>query len=438
MDFALNILIIIADQIMLFIINVLVARNVGEVLFGDFSVATNGLLLLATLITLGLDSIIAYYIPKFFIQKKYDEIVALTTSIKLFIKPIYFSVTTVGLVVAITLIATSKALESYHQFAYAHPMYLFLWGLVGISLYTIFIQLFRSIYYMRTSVILSFIQTLLYFALSIIIYRYIYRLILGKTNHYFVYLMLSGFILSYILTVILSFYLILRTNIKFRNNHHSQFDYKWKEKILGYTVQKLDPFLFSTIPLIVMEWLAHQEKAVGLFAAVSSIISLAFIAIRPIGILIGPEISAALSQSREQLYATMSKFMKICLTIALIIAGTFGIFAKQILLIYKSNFIDALPYLYISLINIVTYSISMPLSKMIMYSKNGSKIGSRLTIALLFIQTVSCLTLTYWFGIKGAITCFVGINIIYNSAMLVIAYSIYNNELKPQSHAQLN
>lgn len=69
MEFLFNLLIIIADQFMLFVINMLVARHAGEVLFGDFTVATNALFLIATIITFGIDSIIGYYVPKFYVKK---------------------------------------------------------------------------------------------------------------------------------------------------------------------------------------------------------------------------------------------------------------------------------------------------------------------------------------------------------------------------------
>lgn len=75
MDFYLNLFIIVADQLMLFIINMIVARHAGEELFGDFSVATSALLLIATVITFGIDSIIAYYVPKFYIRKNMMKLV---------------------------------------------------------------------------------------------------------------------------------------------------------------------------------------------------------------------------------------------------------------------------------------------------------------------------------------------------------------------------
>ena len=440
MDFVLNLIIITADQLMLFIINLLVARHVGEQLFGDYSAATNALLLLATLITLGIDSIVAYYFPKLYLKRKFLDIAQLSFAIRKFLQPIHVATFSLGLLFAVTLIALAQASKKLELFEMHHPLFLFLWGTISISLYRIFVQFYRSINYMRTAVVLSFVQTLIYFIFALLIYFFIHDFLPERNVVYFPHFMLMAFVGSYFLTVGFCYLLFnhIANPYKDRVQKAPPLDkntYPWRSKIYGYMIQNLNIYVFSTIPLLVIEVLGHNEKSVGLFAAVSSIISLAFIAISPIGILISPDISAALADTKLKLKQTMTKYLFICFGIAFVITLVFGAFAKQILLLYKAQFIDALPYLYISLINIITYSINMPLSKMIQYSKHGSALGAKLTIYFIIIQIIACITLIQLYGIVGAIVCFVGINILYNLVMMVIALNLYKNH-KTETHIQ--
>ncbi|CDZ75980.1 hypothetical protein BN59_00244 [Legionella massiliensis] len=431
MDFSLNLLIIIADQLMLFIINMLVARQAGEELFGDFTVATNALFLVATFITFGIDSIIAYYVPKFYVKKKYEEIVGLTSSLRIFLQPIYKTLAIGGILLSIAIMALSVILADVDMFEISHPFFLFAWGAVVLSVYTIYIQFFRAVNHMRTAIVLSLLQTFSYFILSLFTYFYLYRVMFHDNPHYFPHVMLIGFIISYVIIVLVSLFLERKSDLQqmYKDTVPSEVNfYKWQDKIYGYTLQNLNKYNFTAIPLFVIEWLGPDEQSVGLFSAVVSIISLAYIAIGPIGILISPDISAAYAQSREVLRKTMVKYLSILTLIALVIIVVIALFAEQILLLYQSNFILALPYTHLCLINILTYAISMPLSRMIQFSKNGSQTGARLTVSLLFSQFLACLILIPWLGLQGAITCYVGINIVYNLAMIVMAIYIYRNE----------
>jgi O-antigen/teichoic acid export membrane protein len=249
MDFSLNLFIIIADQFMLFIINMLVARHAGEALFGDFTVATNALLLLSTLITLGMDSIVAYYIPKLYVRQKYEEIFSLTGAMKSFAIPIYVFVFAIGLLVSLAIIALSMATKRLSLFEISHPLFLFLWGTIVISIYTIYIQFFRAVSYMRTAVIMSLLQTMCYFVFSLAIYFYIYPVFFHDDPHYFPHTMLIGFILSYLMMVMVSIFIQRRSRLWRYRNLLVKTHYEWKEKIYGYTVQNLNKYiwLFSKI-----------------------------------------------------------------------------------------------------------------------------------------------------------------------------------------------
>lgn len=202
MSFLFNLFIIIADQLMLFGINVLVARSAGASLFGDFTVATNALYLIATIMTFGIDSIIAYYVPKFYIKERYERIFALTISVKNFLTPIHITILLLGVTLSIAIIALSRALEHLHFFEINHPLMLFLWGAVAISLYHIYIQYLQAIDYMRMSVLLSLLQTVFYFILSLFTYFYLYSILFHHDRNYFPHIMLMAFILSYVLILL--------------------------------------------------------------------------------------------------------------------------------------------------------------------------------------------------------------------------------------------
>lgn len=435
MDFLLNLFIITADQLMLFVINLMVARHAGEVLFGDFTVATNALFLIATLLTLGIDSIIAYYVPKLYVKQLYPEIFGLTLGMKAFLRPIYTRVFVGGILLTVTLLALTQVIDRLRLFEIAHPLFLFIWGSVPLAIYNIFIQFFRAIDYMRTAVIMSLLQTSCYFLLSLAIYFYIYPVLFHEQKEYFPHVMLVGFITSYILMVILAIAINRRSKLRAAAIKKANPRYVWKDKIYGYTIQNLNKYIFTAIPLMIIELLGHSEHSVGLFSAVNSIISLAFVAIAPIGILIAPDISAAFAQNKAVLKAVMRKYLLICLAISLLIVVVMGFFAKSILILYQSNFIDALPYTYACLINVVTFSISMPLSKMIQYSSRGSVIGAKLTINLILIQLISSIILIHWFDLLGAVLCYIGINIIYNGIMIYMAIKIYRYD--PIGHSIL-
>ncbi|KTC88016.1 MULTISPECIES: hypothetical protein [Legionella] len=429
MDFSLNLFIIIADQCMLFIINMLVARHAGEELFGDFSVATRSLLLLATIVTFGIDSIIAYYVPKYFVRKRFDDIADLTTSLRTFLQPIYRTLFLGGVLLSLAIIALSRAIGDVSLFEISHPFFLFLWGAVGISLYSIFIQFFRAVDYMRTAILLSLTQTIFYFLLTLFTYFFLYPVLFHDNRHYFPHVMLIGFILSYVLIVWVSFAIEKKTELKelyYKKGVMGSLN--WKEKMYGYTLQNLNRYVFSTIPLLMIELFGSGKESVGLFSAIVSIVSLAFIALNPIGILIGPEISAAFAQTREVLKKTVTKYILLSFLVSLVVVLIVAFSAKEILLLYKSGFIRALPYTYFCLINIITFSISMPLSRVIQYSKRGNKIGAKLTIAMLSLQFLACLILIPLYDLMGAVICFVGINIVYNITMIYLAIKIYHSD----------
>lgn len=427
MDFAINLFIIIADQFMLFIVNMVVARHYGEELFGNYTVATNALLLLGTLLTLGIDSIITYYVPKFYTQGKYEEIRYLITSIRRLLTPLYLGVITLGLLLTFSLIAICHTLPKLTLFDISHPFYLFIWGTVAISLYNICIQLFRTIDYMRTAVIMSFFRTILYFLLSIVIFFYVYPLFFQDDKRYFPHVMLIGFIASYLIIVLASLFLQQRTNL-IHAEKEALFQPQWKMKIYGYTLQNLNKYVFSAVPLIIIEWIGTNEQEVGLFSAVVSIISIGLMAIMPIGILIGPEISAAFADNQKSLKKVMHKYFWITFIMSLVIIIITGFSAKYILILYKSNFIAALPYTYFCLINVLSFAISMLLSKMIQYSPQGSKIGAKLTIYLFLLQLVACWIFIKWLGLIGAIICYVGINIVSSIALAILAVRIYRSD----------
>jgi len=106
MDFVFNLILLFLGQLMLFFINLMVAREAGESLlreslFGDFSAATNFLILMGTLTTLGIDSIITYYVPKLYVKNKFDQINYLIGSIRAFVQPIYLAIAAFGLLVSL-------------------------------------------------------------------------------------------------------------------------------------------------------------------------------------------------------------------------------------------------------------------------------------------------------------------------------------------------
>lgn len=429
MNFALNLMIIIADELMLFGVNLMVARHVGEKLFGDYSVATHGLVLFATITTLGMDSVIAYYFPKLYSQGKYSHIALLANSFRQFIQPIYLFVFTISILLMVTLVGLASAFQNISFYEIHHPLFLFLWGTLAISLYKIYMQYLRSINYMRTAVLMSFLQTFIFFALTLLLYHQVENWMPDLSKLYIPHMMLLIFVSSYFIVTVASYFYVKGS--RFHDNTETKpvdvgfTEYQWREKIYGYMIQNLNAYIFTTTPLLIMEWVGNNEKSVGMFSAVISIVSLAAIAITPIAILISPDISAALGESKQQLKAVMRKYLMICFSLGLVIALVFVALAKPILTLYQSQFIDALPFLYVSLLTIMTYALSMPVSKMVQFSKSGSTVGARLTLWLVCSQVVSSLVLIKFFDLYGAIFCYVGMNIAYCIIMFIMSYKIY-------------
>lgn len=427
MGFAFNLSVIFADQLMLFLVNLLIARQAGEVLFGDFSVAAGTLLLLGSLITFGVDSIIGYYIPKYIVHNRQVEIPLLMDSLRRFLQPVYLSAIILGMLFSIGLIVASQLIFEWRLFNISHPVFLFFWGSVIISVYNVLLQYFRAVNHLRTTVLLALLQTIFYFTFCLFIYFLFYS---ENNPDYFPHYMLIGFLLSYLAIVLLC--MLIKRNIHFpmhSQNELSQAN-EWKRKIYGYTLQNLSRFIFSTIPLIIMEIVDSNEHAVGLFSAIILIINLAIAGIEAMGVLIGPEISAALAQNRGVLKRVMRRYISICFLLSFSIVIVFIFASRPILLLYKANFIDALPYTYFCLVNIILYALAMPLTRLIQYSQQGSQIGANITLSLLLFQMLSSFVFISLWGLTGAVFCYVSINLIYYFVVLVIAKRIYHSVLQ--------
>ncbi|KTD29639.1 oligosaccharide flippase family protein [Legionella maceachernii] len=431
MVFAFNLFLLIADQFMLFLINLMVARNAGTSAFGDFTVAVKALFLIGTLMTMGLDSIIAHFIPKYYIKKKHNEIHALALSIREFLQPIYLSFLVGSLLLSAAIIALGHSIDDIQHSNKSHLLTLFVWGAIIVSIYNIYLQLFRAVGFMRTAVILNMLQTVFYFLLTLFTYFYFNDILFHNNAQYFAHIMLISLILSYVVIGILFIAIHRKTKLKLTVTEKNVLQVKssaWKKKIFGYTIQNLDRYAFTVTPLLITEWLGNDPYEVGMFAAVITIISLGFTALSPIGILIKPEISGSFAHGKTFLFNTTKKYILIGLTIAVFISLIIGIFAEYLLYLFKSNFIEVLPYVYISLINLICYSVSMPLTLMIQYSQEGSKIGAQFTVYLLLAQIVACVIFISWLGLLGTMICYVGVNLVYLITAFIIAYKVYHNE----------
>lgn len=431
MVFAFNLFLLIADQFMLFLINLMVARNAGTSAFGDFTVAVKALFLIGTLMTMGLDSIIAHFIPKYYIKKKHNEIHALALSIREFLQPIYLSFLVGSLLLSAAIIALGHSIDDIQHSNKSHLLTLFVWGAIIVSIYNIYLQLFRAVGFMRTAVILNMLQTVFYFLLTLFTYFYFNDILFHNNAQYFAHIMLISLILSYVVIGILFIAIHRKTKLKLTITEKNVLQVKssaWRKKIFGYTIQNLDRYAFTVTPLLITEWLGNDPYEVGLFAAVITIISLGFTALSPISILIKPEISGSFAHGKIFLFNTTKKYILIGLTIAVSISLIIGIFAEYLLYLFKSNFIEVLPYVYISLINLICYSVSMPLTLMIQYSQEGSKIGAQFTVYLLLAQIVACVIFISWLGLLGTMICYVGVNLVYLITAFIIAYKVYHNE----------
>ncbi|MDP3268158.1 MAG: hypothetical protein Q8M40_03835 [Legionella sp.] len=425
MDFVFNLILLFLGQLMLFFINLMVAREAGESLFGDFSAATNFLILMGTLTTLGIDSIITYYVPKLYVKNKFDQINYLIGSIRAFIQPIYLVIAAFGLLVSLVLILASQIFINTSLAEITHPFFLFLWGTIVLALYYIVIQFFRVIGSMQTAILIGLLQIIIYFLLTLVLYTLYYIFNIQRYSHYFVHLMLLSFIASYLLIVILSYFLQKKAPLRLYQSYlKGKQKEEWKKKIFGYTVQNLNRFIFTTIPLLMLELLDTHESSVGLFSAVMSIITLGIVAVSPISFLISPKISGAMVRDKEHLLEILIKYLLIATSISLVVAGTLGLLMDDILILYKSKFINALPYAYASLVNIVLYAITMPIAILMVYSEKGSDIGAKLTISFIILQITACAILIYRFDLLGAIICYVGINVLYCLAVSFYAVRI--------------
>lgn len=429
MALAINTILILIDQLMLFVVNLLVAHKVDQALFGDFVTAVQILLFLSVIATLGVDSVLSYYVPKYFQNKKYSLLFSLLSDIKKFLNSLYLLIFLVGLFSCLIVITMGVFFVKVSIFEVSHPTFLFLWGLVIISMYTIFLQLLRCINYMRLSIFFSFLQTLVYFILAVIISFYIFPTYFSGRHLYFPHLMLLGFFISYSLIVIPMVTIIknFKDKIIKTMTKESVSNPQWKNKAIGYTIQSLGIYIFTTIPLVSMEIAGRDESSVGLFAVIISIISLACIAIQPINILISPEISAAYSTSKEKLLMVLKRALTASSIIGIIITTMFFIFAKPLLKLYPSEFSSVLFYVYLCLFNIMLYALSLPFSRVIQYSHKGNLLGAKITIFYLILQTVLSTIFSYFYDLQGAVFCLIAIRLMYTLTSSSVALIIIKN-----------
>ena len=433
MDFLINLAIIIGDEFMLFMINLIVARHSGEELFGDYMLATNGLLMLSCFTTFGVDLIIAYYLPKLYKEEKYRDIVELLKSIYAFLKPKYLIILVGGIFITVTCIALSKVASDLTLFDISHPLFLFLWGAVAISLHTIYLQFFRTVGYMRTAILLSCLQRVCYFLLSILIAFYIYPVFFRDETHYFPHMMLIGFISSYIIIEIIAFLYQKYKVPPFKEQITQTIPRVWKGKIYGYTLQNINGYIYSIVPLMIIEWIGPNEDSVGLFSAVISIIGLANVAISPLAILMGPDISRSLVQDKETIKKVMTKYLLMCGAMGMVVMLIIGVFARQILILYKFGFLNALPYIHICLVAILIYALVTPITILVQSSRHGNSSGAKVTINLLLLQMACSFIFIFWFDLAGAIICFLGLNLVNFIIMIVLALRVYNTAFLPEN-----
>lgn len=415
-----NMFIVIVEHIMNFFIKLVIAREVGEGLYGDYSVTIEGLLLISTFLTLGIDSTILYYVPKFFVNKKYAEIRGLLEEIKQFLKPLYLSISSIGLILAVSLTAAILALEDFTFYGQSHPIVMFLWGTVCISIYNIFSAYLRSINLIRFSILIDLLRTTIYFIIGVGIYFLLFKTHFVVKSSYFPHFMLTGFLGSYILCSLIAGMGIKVANDRNQNQMDVKIKHPWKKKLVGYTLQNILIFIFSAIPLFMIELVGQNEQDVGLFAAVIAIINIAYIGILPLGFLLEPKISSIFTAGKAAIKHTLIQYLSISVSIALVIVLVFFIFSYKILLLYKYQFIDALPYLHYCLTNILLLAIGLVLTKFILYSKDGSVYSAKLAMVLFPFQCLVSFVLIAFYGLLGAVLSYITIYIVYVSSCIFL------------------
>ncbi len=430
MEFLFNFTIIVADQLMRFLITLIVARHAGVALYGDFSVAMNGLLMISAMMTLGVDSVLGYYVPKLHKQHQYREIIELIEATRSFLRPKYLLVMGGSILIIIVSFILSSIWSSMTIIEITHPVYLFLWGTMAICLYNIYIQFFRSVGLVRLSVLLTLLQTVSFLIFSLLISFWLYPFFFGSNIDYFPHIMLIGFILSYIIIEIISFIYKHKRMGPFKGHTVVNLPSDWKSKIFGYTLQNLNRYIHSTLVLLVMEVVSNDEMSTGLFAAAMSIIGLASIFLYPMSTLIGTEISASFTGDKKTFKNLMRRDIILCGGIGIIVAVLIGLFARQLLNLFQAEFIVALPYVYASLIAVITWGFSAPLLKMIQYSPNGHVLGAKMTMSLFIVQLISSVFFTYFWAALGGIICYVGINVLILISAIYYANKVYKEEFE--------
>ena len=414
-----NILMLVTDKFVAFTTDMLIARKIGEKLFGDFSATLSALYLIADLLTFGVGSIIQYYIPKFVKRQELSHITSLSESIHKFIRPVNLIFFIITILIAFSILVLTDTSKHIHLFEVSHPVFLLLWSCIALSAIAIYFRYFISIGYTKTAISPRFIGSIIYL-ISVVLICILFQFTNQSTDLYhFTHIILLNFVVNTLIIALIFFLLYIKISSKFPKQENLTVD--WKNKIYGYIVQGLRKHLYYT-PLLILEYFGNNEHEVGILGAVLSITTLSTAIPATMIILFTPNISAMLVASKKDLLRGIQKYLIIFLTTSTVIAGSVYYFAEDILLLYKSQFISALPILHLYTIEIVTFPVRAFFMRIIKNHKNGDVIGAKLTIMLLLIQVTFGIPLAKFFGINGISVCYIGSNILFS--IIIIAYVV--------------
>lgn len=328
------ILILILSYALLYIFNVLLARNLSTALYGDFSIIIYAINFVIPFSIIGAGTSLLYYLPLYHSQSNYGLFLGFIK----WIKTIFFRSSVILVVFGFILAVVSFSFKKYipAKFYELHPIVFSIWLVPLAALTLILSGMLQSLKRLYSSVIPSKIIYYALVSLLIICFSLFYK----NINAYQVILSIG---IAYMATIAVLGGIIVRSFpkyiLKVKPIYKKKLWYKVSIKMTMNTIVYAGIYI---IDLVMLEILGKHESDVGMLAAILVIIGLINMISLAIGVAVKPIISPLLHQNDFlKLQHLVNVMMYVKMTLALILYAVIVVFGKSILNFFQPSFVNA-------------------------------------------------------------------------------------------------
>lgn len=388
-----------------YIFNLLVSRHFPADVYGDFYVVLQIMLLCGILGVSGTNSSIVRFIPRYVAQYDNKKLRGyLAWNRKLVFKGTLALSVLGAMLAAVALLLDRLDIYSLNN---VHP-FVFAFWLIPLFIYSL---LTNSVLQGFERVNLAmFLSTVLFYVFAII--EMILFVLLFKTSSIYSLLLLVG--ISQTLVVVIQLLLLKHKIDSLDPDDEDVISDKpsWKKYSQVMFFSNVLVYLADIIVLLVLEAIGKYEAEVGVFAAISTIVSIFFTISLAINTLIGPKLSKNADDPVElQKIVTQANILQLLITTPIVILSVW--FAKDILFMFNPLFTKYVTYLNIAIISTYLF-LPLSISATVLTYCADEKLEAMSNIVYLVSSLILAFVLILKFQLIGAIWAqVIGLTITY-------------------------